>query len=138
MFNNSSFFFSGSMGNFDAIVFHIRDMDNGHIPMPNQKRLVVRVCNDGKPAVQSDWQIPYIEKLVRNLDRVRGRMLETVVIVINVSFYDEENDFLAKISVIHLFYFTGFTMGDRRVESIFRCHEFAVMLHAMANRCVRT
>ena len=38
MFNNSSFFFSGSMGNFDAIVFHIRDMDNGHIPMPNQKR----------------------------------------------------------------------------------------------------
>ncbi len=44
---------------FDAIVFHIRDMDNGKIPIPNQKRrlpnqryimfLMESPLNDGFP-----------------------------------------------------------------------------------------
>ena len=31
-------YFSGSMSEFDAIFFHIRDMKDGHIPLPNQKK----------------------------------------------------------------------------------------------------
>ena len=101
--------------------------------------VTVLFCNDGKNLcreVQENINIPYMTRLFEKLC-TKGHQTVQVTIV-EISFYESDDTFQAKLNVGDIFFMAGFTNNCKHVEGVYkrRDHAMAQKRQAVANKCV--
>jgi hypothetical protein len=117
----------------------IEGMPNLEDAVPKKSEVTVLVCMDGKNDVNHKERVnvPYVERLFLKLCKKGSRIVKTIK-VMQISFFDQYDLFMAKLSLCDIFFMAGFTTQVRYVEAIYRRHDpdMARKRDEVAYRCI--
>ena len=107
--------------------------------IPNTSRVTVLVCMDGKNDVNRKElvDVPYVQRLFLKLCK-KGSSAVKDIRVMQISFFEPYDLFMAKLRLCDIFFMAGFTTKVRYVEAIYRRHDpdMARKRDAVAYRCI--
>ncbi len=107
--------------------------------IPPKSDVTVLFCNDGKNLcreVQENINIPYMNRLFKKLCTKDHQTVQ--VTIVEISFYESDDTFQAKLNAGDIFFMAGFTTNCKHIEGVYNRgdHAMAQKRHAVANKCV--
>jgi hypothetical protein len=124
------------MGPSDPVIGSVPSLE-GLIP---ENDVTVLVCLDGKTetsGVRAPLDVAYYTRLFRKLCNKENGIVRNINLM-QISFFDQYDLFLAKLHLCDIFFMAGFTSRVKHVEAIYarRNPDMTRKRHAVANRCV--